>query len=57
MSAEEEESGSSLSLDPASTLSTGFDVALLLEALAQVESARVASETVLEANIQDAAAA
>ncbi len=40
-----------------STLSTGFDVALLLEALAQVDSARVASETVLEANIRDSSVA
>jgi hypothetical protein len=40
-----------------STLSTGFDVALLLEALAQVDSVRVASETVLEANIRDSVVA
>ena len=40
-----------------STLSTGFDIVLLLEALAQVECARVAAETVLEANTQVGCAA
>ncbi|HTP38206.1 MAG TPA: hypothetical protein VMI92_01410 [Steroidobacteraceae bacterium] len=40
-----------------SLLSNGFDVALLLEALAQVDSARVASELVLEASVQEASAA
>ncbi len=55
MSSADPTSSPAAAADP--TLSTGFDVALLLEALAQVECARVASETVLEANTQVGVAA